>query len=398
MSAINFYFHVHQPYRLREYDVFDIGKDHNYFDNYSDNSLNKIVLKKVSEKCYLPMNTLLLHLLQKHPDFAFSFSISGLVIEQLERHAPEVLESFQKLAQTGRVEFIAETFYHSLSSIYSENEFAEQVEAQVQKIRQTFNYQAKVFRNTELIYSNDIAHRVAKLGFKGMLVEGVDRYLSWRKPNFVYHAKDLPKFKLLLKNYKLSDDIAFRFSQQSWSEWPLTAEKYQNWLNHDGIVGEVLNLFMDYETFGEHQWADSGIFFFFEKLIEYVTSEGKHFFTTPTNTFKLFEAKDVFDVPELTSWADTERDLTAWRGNTMQWDSLETIYQLEDRVKATNDPQLIHDWRLLQTSDHYYYMCTKWWNDGDVHAYFSAMRSPYDGYSRFNNALADLIWRIDQKT
>ncbi|MGI5828071.1 MAG: glycoside hydrolase family 57 protein [Patescibacteria group bacterium] len=396
MAAINFYFHAHQPWRLRKYDVFSIGKDHNYFHDDIDNDLNRKVIEKVASKCYLPMNNLLLHLLNKHPDFAVSFSISGVFLDQLERFAPNVLETFKKLVETNRVEFIAETYYHSLAGIYSQKEFFEQIDAQISRIRNLFNKNPQVFRNTELVYSNDIAKLVAEYGFKGMLAEGVDRYLHWRKPNFVYQAKDLPGFKLLLKNYRLSDDIAFRFSQRSWSEWPLTAEKFHSWLDQDGIVGEVINLFMDYETFGEHQWKDTGIFSFFEKLVDNIVLDNKHFFTTPTRSFELFETKDVYDVPELTSWADTERDLSAWRGNTIQWDALETIYSLEDAVRNTQDLQLLHDWRSLQTSDHYYYMCTKWWNDGDVHAYFSPMDSPYDAYCRFNNALADLMWRIDQ--
>jgi len=396
MAAIQFYFHVHQPFRLRKYEPLQVSYDHNYFHDESYLNLNKKVIEKIAQKCYLPMNSVLQTLLDRFPNFAFSFSITGILIEQLEWYAPHVLQSFVNLAKTGRVEFISETFYHSLASIYSQEEFEDQVKAQNAKLFKIFGVKPKLFRNTELIYSNEIAHKVAALGFEGMLAEGVDRYLDWRSPNFLYHAKELPKFKLFLKNYKLSDDIAFRFSQRSWSEWPLTASKYQNWINMAGINADMINLFMDFETFGEHQWEDTGIFAFFEKLVEYVTSEGKHFFTTPSHSLKLFESKDTYDVPELTSWADTERDLTAWRGNAIQWSSLENIYQIENKVKAKKDPQLLHDWRLLQTSDHFYYMCTKWWNDGDVHAYFSPMDSPYDGYNRFNNALADLLWRLDQ--
>ncbi len=394
MSAIQFYFHAHQPFRLKRYNALDVSQDHNYF-HESYNDLNKEVIHKISNKCYVPMNRLLLDLLKNHPNFAFSFSITGTIIEQLEWYAPDVLQTFVDLAKTGRVEFISETFYHSLASIYSKDEFREQVEAQNNKLFKVFGVKPQIFRNTELIYANQVAKLVSELGFKAMLAEGVDRYLDWRSPNYVYHAKDLPHLKLFLKNYKLSDDIAFRFSQRSWSEWPLTAEKYQNWLNDAGVNGDVINLFMDYETFGEHQWEDTGIFDFFRKLVEYVTSEDKHFFTTPSKSLDLFDSKDTYDVPELTSWADTERDLTAWRGNAIQWSSLENLYQIESKVKAKHDPQLLHDWRLLQTSDHFYYMCTKWWNDGDVHAYFSPMDTPYDGYNRFNNALADLMWRLD---
>ncbi|NMB57223.1 polysaccharide deacetylase family protein [Candidatus Beckwithbacteria bacterium] len=395
MAGINFYFHVHQPFRLRKYNVFEVGNNHDYFE-HPETGLDKIVIQKVAQKCYLPMNNLLLTLLNRYPNFAFSFSISGVFIEQLQKYAPYVLETFQKLVATGRVELITETFYHSLASIYSKSEFYAQIDAHKGKLKEVFGKTPKIFRNTELIYSNEIAKLVYDYGFLGMLCEGVDRYLLWQKPNYIYTAKDLPDFKLLLKNYKLSDDIAFRFGQRSWSEWPLKAEKYQSWLNDAGIDSDVINLFMDYETFGEHQWEDTGIFFFFEKLVDYVLAEGKHFFTTPSKSIELFKPRGTYDVPELTSWADTERDLTAWRGNSIQWDSLETIYEMEQAIKATADPRLIHDWRLLQTSDHFYYMCTKWWNDGDVHAYFSSMESPFDGYERFNNALADLRWRLNQ--
>jgi len=394
MSAIQLYFHVHQPFRLRRYGALSVSTDHNYFLD-PVNDLNREVVHKIAHKCYLPMNKLLLKLLNNYPNFAFSFSITGIFIEQLERFAMDVLETFIDLAKTGRVEFISETFYHSLAGIYSEAEFRQQVEAQNAKLFNIFGSKPQVFRNTELIYSNQIADLVSKMGFKAILAEGVDRYLDWRSPNFLYHAKNHPNLKVFLKNYKLSDDIAFRFSQRSWNEWPLKAEKFQGWLNNAGINSDMINLFMDYETYGEHQWQDTGIFEFFEKLVEYVTSEGKHFFTTPSKSLELFDSKDVYDVPELTSWADTERDLTAWRGNAIQWSSLENLYQLENKVKAKNDPQLLHDWRLLQTSDHFYYMCTKWWNDGDVHAYFSPMDSPFDGYNRFNNALTDLFWRLD---
>jgi alpha-amylase len=397
MAAINFYYHVHQPWRLRKYDVFKVGNDHNYFNAENDEDLNRIVIEKIANKCYLPMNSLLLHLLKKHPDFAISFSITGVFLDQLEKFAPQVLDSFLTLVKTGRVELIGETYYHSLASIYSKQEFFNQVNAHSDRLDNYFGQRPKVFRNTELIYSNDIAKLVSEMGFVGMLAEGVDRYLGWKKPNFVYHAKDLPNLKLLLKNYKLSDDVAFRFGQRSWSEWPLTADKFHNWLDNDGVVGEVINLFMDYETFGEHQWEDTGIFNFFEKLVDNVVLDSKHFFTTPSMSFGLFDARGEYDVPELTSWADTERDISAWRGNTIQWDCLEKIYELEEKVKATGNGKIIHDWRLLQTSDHFYYMCTKWWNDGDVHAYFSPMESPFDGYARFNNALTDLIWRIDNR-
>ncbi len=395
MSAIIFYFHVHQPLRIKRYPVFSIGNDHNYFiDNDSEN-VNIKVLNKVAHKCYLPMNALLLKLLKKYPEFYVSFSISGIILEQLELFTPDVLKSFKKLVKTGQVELVAETYHHSLSSIYSINEFNYQVKKQMAKLYELFYVKPNVFRNTELIYSNQIAEMVANLGFRGMLAEGVDRYLSWRKPDFLYTAYALPKFLLMLKNYRLSDDIAFRFSQQSWSEHPLTAEKYKFWLDRNAINSQLTNIFMDYETFGEHQWDECGIFAFFEKLIELIAKDKKYCFTTPSQAIKMYKPSDIYDVPEITSWADTERDISAWRSNAIQWDSLRAIYNLEPKVLATKNQGIIDDWRKLQTSDHFYYMCTKWWHDGDVHAYFSPMDSPFDAYNRFNNALADLQWRLD---
>lgn len=391
MVAVCFYFQVHQPYRIREYKIFDIGKDSNYFDEHK----NSQIMNKIAHKCYLPMNDVLLELIEKHGEnFKISFSISGVALEQMEQYAPEVLKSFQKLAKTGCVEFLAETYYHSLSFIYSQKEFKRQVALHGQKVKELFGVEPKVFRNTELVYTNDLANVVEEMGYKGILAEGWDPVLGWRSPNFVYEPQYTKgNIALLMKNYKLSDDIAFRFSNKGWPEWPLTTEKYVNWVNEVNGGGEVINLFMDYETFGEHQWADTGIFDFMRALPEKILEHGDNCFMTPSEVISNFEKRDKVDVPHLLSWADTERDLSAWLGNEMQKSAAHEIFYLESEVKQLKDKKLLDDWRKMTTSDHFYYMCTKFWEDGDVHKYFSAYDSPYDGYVYFMNALNDLILR-----
>ena len=393
MVAINFYFQVHQPYRLRHYNVFDIGNNNKYFDDKK----NKEVMLKVAQKCYLPMNKLLLKLINKYKGtdrpFKCSFSISGVALQQFEEYAPEVLNSFKKLAATGHCEFLCETSHHSLSFLYSRKEFDEQIKEQMKLIKKHFKQVPKVFRNTELIYNNEIAREVEKLGFKGVLAEGIDHILDWRSPNFVYKPYG-STIGLLLKNYKLSDDIAFRFSNRGWEEHPLTVDKYCKWIDANNGNGEVINLFMDYETFGEHQWEDTGIFKFMEKLPEQFLKHPDNHFVIPTEAIEKFNRHDELDYPRLTSWADTERDLSAWLGNKIQNASIEELYKLEKEVKASKNKKLLEDWRKLTTSDHFYYMCTKWFNDGDVHKYFNPYDSPYDGYIAFMNVINDLKLRI----
>lgn len=395
MVAVCFYFQVHQPYRIRNYRVFDIGENSDYFDEQK----NREIMLKVAHKCYLPMNKLLLEQIKIHNgNFKISFSISGVALEQMEEYAPDVLKSFQDLAKTGCVEFLAETYYHSLSFIYSRKEFARQVDLHGKKIKELFGVTPKVFRNTELVYTNELANVVEDLGYKGILAEGWDPVLGWRSPNFVYepqHTKG--NIALLMKNYKLSDDIAFRFSNRGWPEWPLTTEKYVNWVNNVNGNGDVINLFMDYETFGEHQWEDTGIFDFMKVLPGKILEHGDNSFVTPSEAIKKFEKRDRVDVPHLLSWADTERDLSAWLGNEMQQNAAQEIFHLESQIKALKDKQLLLDWRKMTTSDHFYYMCTKFWEDGDVHKYFSAYDSPYDGYIFFMNALNDVVLRCKMK-
>ncbi|MEI6532302.1 MAG: glycoside hydrolase family 57 protein [Candidatus Roizmanbacteria bacterium] len=395
MSSVCFYFQVHQPFRVKKYRIFDVGHDHDYFNDYGHNSLsNEKIFKKVMNKCYLPTNAVMLELLKKHPQFKISYSISGVAMEQMEMYAPEVIESFQKLVNTGRVELLSETYYHSLSFLFSKSEFERQILLHKQKVKKLFDYEPKVFRNTELIFNNELAHTIESMGFDGILAEGVDRILDWRSPNFLYTPVSCNKIKLLLKNYRLSDDIAFRFSSREWSEWPLTAPKFSQWVNAVNGNGEIINLFMDYETFGEHQWDDTGIFNFLKALPGEILKHPDNDFVTPTEAVKRFHSVGELDFHHFVSWADTERDLSAWLSNPMQHDAIRQVYDIEEKVLATEDEDLIHDWRKLQTSDHFYYMCTKWFADGDVHKYFSPYETPYDAFIVVMYALHDLKLRV----
>lgn len=396
-KSIVLYLHVHQPYRVRHYTVFDTAVKHDYFDAEIDSrTSNERILKKVAEKSYLPTNERLLRLLQEHPEFKLSLSITGTVIEQLERWSPETLKSFQELCSTGRVEIVAETYHHSLAFFYSRSEFEMQVEMHRRKVQEVFGQTPQVFRNTELAYNNDLARWADKAGYKGILAEGWDAVLDWRSPNFVYRPVYTDNVRLLMKNYRLSDDIAFRFGDSGWVEHPLTADKFAHWLSEDGDATNF-NLFMDYETFGEHQWEESGVFGFLEHLPkEWLKTEG-HRFMTVSEAIDSFEPVGQIDMPDTVTWADTERDLSAWLGNSMQTNSISCLYGLQDKVIASGDWSLIEDWRRLQTSDHFYYMCTKWFNDGDIHAYFSPYETPYEAYINFMNAYRDLEYRLAER-
>jgi len=396
-KAIVLYLHVHQPYRIRHYTVFDTGSSHNYFDaDYEDDASNERILKKVAEKSYLPTNKKLMELLNKNPDFKLSLSITGTVIEQLEKWSPEALASFQELTKTGRVEIVAETYHHSLAFFYSRSEFEMQVDMHRRKIEELFGQTPKVFRDTELAYNNDLAAWADQAGYQGILAEGWDTMLGWRSSNFVYKPKHTNNIRLLMKNYKLSDDIAFRFGDHDWAEYPLTADKFSHWLSED-VNATNFNLFMDYETFGEHQWSESGIFNFLEHLPnEWLKTEG-HTFMTVSEAVTTFEPVDEIDCPQTVTWADTERDLSAWLGNAMQGSAIQLLYDMEDQIIGTGDYALIDDWRRLQTSDHFYYMCTKWFNDGDIHAYFSPYKTPYEAYINFMNSFRDLKYRLAEK-
>lgn len=421
MKNICLYLHVHQPYRLTKLNYLEIGQVNDYFLGSAPYT-NQFFIEKIAQKSYIPTNAILFKLLKQQPEFQFSLSITGVLIEQLQKFAPEVLDSFRKLVDTGRVEILGETYYHSLASIYSVKEFAEQVIAHRNLIKSVFDYETITFRNTELIYNNQVAALAKELGFKAVIAEGWEKFLEWRNSNFVYEATTsklnkvekeilrsyrfrktpVKQLKLLLKNYKLSDDIAFRFSNQAWAEYPLTVKKYIGWLK--STPGNLVNLFMDYETFGEHQWEDTGIFKFLEKLPAAANKAEIGFKTIATAAKS--EAVEKISVEDLTSWADLERDLSAWRGNKMQATALERIYNLNQKLEKqlgklrnkTKREQFWDYWRRLQTSDHFYYMSTKYWSDGDVHKYFSPYDSPYEAFINFMNVLEDFEQRLDYET
>lgn len=392
MRTICLYFQVHQPFRFRRYRFFDIGNEHYYYDDYT----NESIFRKIADQCYLPANRILLDLLKKHKGkFKVAFSISGIAMEQMELYAPEVLDGFKELARTGLVEFLAETNSHSLVSLNNHDEFREQVAVHAAKVGRHFGQTPTVFRNTELIYSDEIGARVAEMGYQAMLTEGAKHILGWKSPNFLYCNAINPKLKLLLKNFELSDDIAFRFSDRGWSEYPLTAEKFTGWLNQIGKKEDTVNLFMDYETFGEHQWAETGIFDFLKALPGAVLKNSDFIFSTPSEIAGRLQVVSSIQVPYPISWADEERDVTAWLGNELQEEAFKTLYDLSDKIRQVDDPVLRKDWDYLQVSDHLYYMCTKFFSDGAVHSYFNPYNSPYDAFINYMNVLTDFTLRVN---
>ena len=392
MKTVCLYFQVHQPLRLKTYRFFNMGKDHNYLDV----SVNRSIMQRVAAECYLPMNNLLLRLIRENEGaFKVTFSISGLAIEQFRSYTPEVLDSFRELAATGCVEFLAESYSHSLSSLISPEEFKSEVDAHIALMKEEFGYTPTSFRNTELIYSDQIGEQVAAMGFRAMLAEGARHILGWKSPNFVYANSIDQKLRVLLRNYKLSDDIAFRFSNQGWGEWPLTADKYAGWIADDNTTGEVVNLFMDYETFGEHQKASSGIFDFVAALPKAMLSTGKLQFATVTETAANNQPSGVLYCTHAMSWADEERDVTAWLGNELQNEAFGKLYGLQEKVHALNSPDFNYVWNVMKASDHFYYMATKWFSDGDVHSYFNPYDSAYNAFINYMNVLSDFANELD---
>lgn len=383
MKTVCFYFQVHQPWRLKTYRFFNMGNDHNYLDDFT----NRAIMQKVARECYLPMNALLLSLIEENKGaFKVSFSITGSAVEQFKAYAPEVLESFKRLAETGCVEFLGETYSHSLSSLYSADEFKNEVKLHTAMLKEEFGVKPTAFRNTELIYSDDIAKMVEGMGFKTMLAEGAKHILGWKSPNFVYTDAVDNKLRLLLRNYKLSDDIAFRFSNEGWEEWPLSADKYADWVASEN--GDVVNLFMDYETFGEHQKAATGIFDFMKALPAALLSRGVEF-ATVSDAAKKLQPVAVLHCPYAMSWADEERDVTAWLGNDLQNEAFSKLYALAPRIKKAKNKDFDYVWHFMQNSDHFYYMATKWFSDGDVHSYFNPYGSAYEAFINYMNVLAD---------
>jgi alpha-amylase len=388
MPDVCLYFQVHQPNRLVPYDFFRIG-EHAF---YEDDGLNASILNKVSEKCYLPANRLFKKLIEESEGrFRMAMSISGTVIEQMQHHRPDVLESFQELVSTGGVEILAETYYHSLSFVHSTKEFERQVEMHLDKIEEVFHVRPRVFRNTELIYNNAIAAQVETMGFDGVIAEGVEWTLNGQSPNFLYRAPTTARIKTLLRNIGLSDDLGFRFSDKNWGEWPITPEKFAGWVMDS--PGDVVNLFLDYESIGEHQWEDTGVFDFWKDLPAAIIDAGSQF-VTPTEAVEVYRASREYDCHFITSWADAERDLSAWMGNVMQQEAIAKVHRIEQAILAVKDPDLTHTWAKMQTSDHFYWMSTKGGSDGNVHSYFSPYPSPYDAYIYFMNVLADLQIRL----
>ena len=391
MRAICFYFQVHQPFRYRRYRFFDIGNDHYYYDDYA----NETIMRKVADRSYLPANKLMLELISKYKNkFKVAYSISGTALEQFELYAPEVLESFRKLAETGQVEFLAETYSHSLVALKNKELFHKQVQRHSDLIEKYFGQRPKMFRNTELVYSDEIGSAVAEMGFRGMLTEGAKHILGWKSPNFLYCNTINPRLKVLMRNYKLSDDIAFRFSSQGWSEYPLTAEKFVGWIN-SYKNDEIVNLFLDYETFGEHQPKETGIFRFMEELPGAVFKHPDLQFATPSEIVTNFQPVSSVSVPNTISWADEERDLTAWLGNEMQQEAFDNLYSLQERMAKVDDEALNKDWNYLQVSDHFYYMSTKFFSDGEVHTYFNPYESPYEAFINYMNVLSDFKLRLN---
>ena len=389
-KSICLYFQVHQPTRLRLYRFFDIGKDSHYYDDFA----NRTILKRIAQKCYLPMNELLLEQINAcKGKFKIAFSISGSALEQFDRYAPEVIDSFRKLADTGCVEFLCETYFHSLASLGSEAEFKHQVMKHKAAIEHYFGVTPTAFRNTELIYSNSIGSQVYEMGFKTVLTEGARHIIGWRSPNYVYNNDFQEDQKVLLRNYALSDDIAFRFSEKGWNEWPLTADKLAGWIA--ASEGDLVNLFMDYETFGEHQSADTGIMDFMAALPDAALAAGLEF-VTPAEAGKKFKSAGDISIPQPISWADEERDLTAWLGNELQKDAFSKLYDLTEKLSILDDPVLWSDFGHLQESDHLYYMCTKFFSDGEVHKYFNPYDTPYEAFINYMNVLSDFSIRVDE--
>ncbi|MEM7136780.1 MAG: glycoside hydrolase family 57 protein [Myxococcota bacterium] len=396
MPSVCFYFEVHQPYRLRPYGALQVGRDHEYFDR----TLNSEVLRKVADKCYLPANESMLRLIERTDGrFRISYAVTGVLIEQMKEYAPEVLDSFIRLARTGAVEFVAETYYHSLAALYDRDEYRAQIDLEMALIRSEFGQTPRVFRNTELVYDDDIGRCISDLGFDAILVEGADDVLGWRSPNFVYRVQGRDT-RLLTKNYRLSDDIAFRFSNRAWAEYPLTAPKFVNWIHRHSGAGDVVNLFMDYETFGEHQWRETGIFDFLEHFPDVLLQHPHWDLATPSEVIDRYPVLGELSFHRTVSWADEARDISAWRGNEMQQRALAEIYALGADIRARNNSFLLELWRKLQTSDHFYYMATKSAADAEVHDYFSPYEGPYDAFIHYMNVLKDLklsILSMDEK-
>ncbi len=394
MKSICFYFQIHQPFRLRRYRFFDIGSDHYYYDDYN----NEEIIRRIADRCYLPANQTILQMIKDtNGKFKVAYSISGVALEQMELYTPEVIDSFKELAKTGCVEFLAETYAHSLSSLEEDSdEFELQVKQHAEKVQSLFGVKPRVFRNTELIYSDEIGDRVAALGFKGIITEGAKHILGWKSPNYLYCSASNPHLNILFKNFKLSDDITFRFSDWNWDQYPLTADKFMDWIAETPESENLINLFMNYETFGELQGVQTGIFEFLKALPHFAEQKGVAF-ATPSEIIGKLKPVDQISVVFPISWADEERDVSAWLGNELQKEAFRKVYEIGERVHLSKDRRLMLDWYYLQTSDHFYYMSTKHFSDGAVHRHYSPYDSPYEAFMNYMNVLGDFIDRVNSQ-
>ena len=393
MKAICFNFEIHQPFRLKRYRFFDIGNDHYYYDDFLDDD----IITRIAHTSYIPAAETLLRMIEKNEGrFRCSIAISGVAIEQFEQYVPEFIDLLRRLADTRCVEFVAQPYAYSLSSLVDPEEFAEQVRRHCEKLKTLFGVTPKVFRNSELIYCDDLAPQLQELGFKGVLTEGAKHILGWKSPNYVYSAASAPKLKMLLRNAKLSDDIVFRFSDSSWSQFPLTADKYIDWIASTPAEEQVINLFMSLETFGELQPRESGIFQFLEALPRFAAERGIDFWT-PSEVVSKCKAIDSLSVLYPISWADEARDTSAWLGNKLQNEAFNKLYSVAERVRLCSDRRLKQDWQYLQGSDHFFYMSTKHMNDGAVHAMFSPYETPFQAFTNYMNVLADFIVRVEEQ-
>ena len=392
MKAICFYFQIHQPFRLKRYRFFDIGNDHYYYDDFA----NDDILTRIAQRSYIPAAETLLHLLEQYPGFRCAFSISGVALEQLEQYVPEFIDIMKNLIATGRVEILGETYAHSLSSLIDPDEFANQVRVHDEKIQSLFGVKPKVLRNTELIYCDEMAPQIAALGYKGVITEGAKHILGWKSPDYVYCAASAPKLKILLRNAKLSDDISRRFSNTEWEEYPLTADRYMDWIASTPAEEQIINLFMNLETFGEFHPRESGIFQFLEAIPYFARERGVEFLT-PTEAVSKLKPVGELSVMHPISWADEARDTSAWLGNKLQNEAFQKLYSVAERVRLCEDRRLKQDWYYLQGADHLYYMSTKHFADGAAHSTFSPYETPFQAFTNYMNVLADFIVRVEEQ-
>jgi len=393
MKAICFYFQIHQPFRLKRYRFFDIGNDHYYYDDFA----NDDIITRIAERSYIPAAETLLRMIEQSKGaFKCAISITGTALEQFEMYVPEFIDLLKKLSDTGCVEFLAETYAHSLASLADPEEFANQVKVHDQKIETLFGQKPKVFRNTELIYCDEMAPQILDMGYKGVITEGAKHILGWKSPNYVYAAASAPDLKILLKNDHFSDDITDRFSNTAWDEYPLTADKYINWIASTPAEEQIINLFMNLEVLGDFQPRETGIFQFMEALPRFAAEKGMQFWT-PTEAVSKLKAVDVLSVVHPISWADEARDTSAWLGNQLQNEAFQKLYSVSERVRLCEDRRLKQDWYYLQSADHFFYMSTKNMHDGSVHSQFSPYDTPFDAFTNYMNVLADFIVRVEEQ-